>query len=1321
VSRWQKIAGWSAVAIFGLVLLVVVTVTVLVHSESFHHYLIGKVEASASDSLNAKVRLRDFKLSLSSLTLDLYDLDIHSSELDPKAPLLHVDHIGGSVKIISAIHRQWNLSDVRVDHPVVHLLVDKDGNNNLPKPKPSNSNSNTNIFDLAVKRAALNNGEVYYNDRKSDLDANLLEVAFQSSYDPARGGRYYGTLGYKQGNLHFGSYSPLQHDLSTSFDADRSGVKLDPVNFVIGQSHIVLHAAMQNYSSPVVRTEYDAVLDAAEFRRILKNASVPAGIIHLAGSAQYRTEPNQPMLNTVSVNGNISSPSLLIDKPGLRAEVRGLDGRYQVKDGNAELSAFRANAFGGEITATGSAKDLAGAGKGTLHATAKGLSAAALKTVANSPALKDVTITGQLNATADASWSGSMNHLAAATDADLQASVSNPSSNGSASIPVNAVIHAKYAGDSKTVAVHQSYLRTPQTSINLDGTMANRSNLQIQARTNDLAELETLAALVRTPSPGQPAPQPLGLRGTATFDGQVRGTTANPQLTGQLAANGLQVHGSSWRQLRTNVALSPSSAALQNGSLIPATRGKIGFNIQVGLKKWAYTSSNPINVVLNANQVSLQDLQQAANQNYPATGTLNLNVNVHGTQLDPIGNGTLSLVNAKVSQEPIQSVNVNFNGTGEVVHANLDVRIPAGETRGTLTYYPKQQGYEVVLKAANLQLGQLQTLRAKNMQIAGALNIDVSGHGTINDPGLQAAITIPQLQVRDQVMKGISLQANVANHVGTFTLNSEVQNTYVKAKGRVNLTGDYLADATFHTQGIPLQPIFAVYAPAQAPDMNGETELHATIKGPLKKKEQLEAHASIPVLRVSYKQLQIAAAEPIKFDYANSVLTVQPSEIKGTGTDLRFGGRIPMNPGEPASLNATGNLDLQLAQIFVPDLSSRGEIKFDIKSGGDLKNPDVQGNITIENANILPADAPLGLENANGELTLTRDRLQVKSFTGTVGGGQVNATGGVIYKPALQFNVALSGKGIHFIYNDAVRLGADSNLALTGNLDSAYLRGQVALTRLAFTPDFDLTTFASSFSGGSVSAPSGGFMQNLKLAVTLQSASQLNLVSRGLSLQGTANLRVVGTADNPVILGRTTINNGDLIFNGNRYLLQDGSIEFVNPVETEPVVNLAVNTTINEYNINLRMHGPVTQLQTTYTSDPSLPPVDIINLIAFGKTTEASAQQSAQSPQSTTAGAESLIASGITGQVTSRVSKIAGISQLSIDPGLGGGGQNTGPKIAVQQRVTGNLFVTFSSDLTGTQREQIQVEYHLSPKWSVSGIRDQNGGFGFDARAHRDF
>jgi translocation and assembly module TamB len=50
----------------------------------------------------------------------------------------------------------------------------------------------------------------------------------------------------------------------------------------------------------------------------------------------------------------------------------------------------------------------------------------------------------------------------------------------------------------------------------------------------------------------------------------------------------------------------------------------------------------------------------------------------------------------------------------------------------------------------------------------------------------------------------------------------------------------------------------------------------------------------------------------------------------------------------------------------------------------------------------------------------------------------------------------------------------------------------------------------------------------------------------------------------------------------------------------------------------------------------------------------------------------------------------------------------------VQQRVTGNLFVTFSSNVASTQSQTIQGQYQVTPKIAVSTTRDQNGGFALD-------
>jgi translocation and assembly module TamB len=295
-----------------------------------------------------------------------------------------------------------------------------------------------------------------------------------------------------------------------------------------------------------------------------------------------------------------------------------------------------------------------------------------------------------------------------------------------------------------------------------------------------------------------------------------------------------------------------------------------------------------------------------------------------------------------------------------------------------------------------------------------------------------------------------------------------------------------------------------------------------------------------------------------------------------------------------------------------------------------------------------------------------------------------------------------------------MREGIDANLRLVGTTDNAVLGGSVDLSAVSFTPGFELTDFVNQFSSSVEAPPSQGISQNIRLNLGVHSTNNVNLVSRTLSVNGSANLQVRGTAADPVILGRVDLNGGDIILNGDRFVLTGGTVQFVNPSQTQPVVNLTLNTTIQQYNIDMRFNGPIDQLRTQYNSDPALPAADIINLLAFGKTTEASANASATPANQA---AESLIASQVSSQVTSRVSKIAGISQLSINPVLAGSNAQgpPGANITIQQRVTGNLFVTFSSNVASTQSQTIQGQYQVSPRVAISATRDPNGGFAMDA------
>jgi len=301
------------------------------------------------------------------------------------------------------------------------------------------------------------------------------------------------------------------------------------------------------------------------------------------------------------------------------------------------------------------------------------------------------------------------------------------------------------------------------------------------------------------------------------------------------------------------------------------------------------------------------------------------------------------------------------------------------------------------------------------------------------------------------------------------------------------------------------------------------------------------------------------------------------------------------------------------------------------------------------------------------------------------------------------------------VHPTGIRSTVDGDLQFSGTPEKSQLAGRMVIDRLSFQEGFDLATFMSQLSDDStVSAPSE-FASNMQLSISVNSAQNLELASSQVSIAGSANLNITGTAADPVILGRVTLHNGELFFQGKRFEVQSGTIVFANPAKTEPVLSLYVKTTIEQYKITINLSGPIDRLKTNYTSDPSLPPVDIINLLAFGQTT---AEKASNPPASL--GAQSVLAQGAASQLAKGVQSLTGISQLTIDP-TAGNSVNPGGQVAIQQRVSGTLLLTFATGVTSTQYQTFQLQYEPKRQMRISVLRNEYGGYGFDLRYHKVF
>ncbi len=53
--------------------------------------------------------------------------------------------------------------------------------------------------------------------------------------------------------------------------------------------------------------------------------------------------------------------------------------------------------------------------------------------------------------------------------------------------------------------------------------------------------------------------------------------------------------------------------------------------------------------------------------------------------------------------------------------------------------------------------------------------------------------------------------------------------------------------------------------------------------------------------------------------------------------------------------------------------------------------------------------------------------------------------------------------------------------------------------------------------------------------------------------------------------------------------------------------------------------------------------------------------------------------------------------------------------------MSGNILLTFSTDITSAQNQSVQIQYQVNKKVSVSVLRDENGGYGIDVHYHKVF
>ncbi|MGH9394555.1 MAG: hypothetical protein ACRD1E_10330, partial [Terriglobales bacterium] len=604
---------------------------------------------------------------------------------------------------------------------------------------------------------------------------------------------------------------------------------------------------------PRIVAQYRINLDAAQARRISGIAALPAGMAAVAGTLDYRSQPGSTMLASLAAAGTFSSRELRFDftgarTAGLRIAVEGLSGRFRFAQGYLAVSQVRARALGGTV-----AGDLAWRNVGGARAPATftgSLRGAQLQNLVRLGAggdgaatLGQLGISGVMNAAVQGGWAAQPNEVEIAAQAALDASLRQPAR----VLPVIGQADVLYRPRSGVLSVNSSSLRTPKSWLRASGTVAAAAQLQIAAGSTDLAEVEAIADQVAVALGRQP-PR-LGLGGAGSLSASASGRLDSPEIEAAVTLAPLAIRGSNWRSAQATIAADRQRLAVRRLELLAGTQGQIGGSFSIGLQNWSVGSSSALGAQISASHLALGPLQELIGRALPVAGILQAQLDLAGTLRHPTGHGTATLAPGQIEMggqaEAIRSATLGFEGTEAAIAGTLTAQLPAGTVQAHGSFIPRTGAYQATLSAEGLALEQFDSIAGRKLPVSGKLRLEGTGAGTLAQPAFHLSVTSPEIMVAGQPIRQVQVQAQLAGQAITADASASTLDTLLKGKARIGLSDGLPLEASLDSTAVPLAPLLVAYAPGLAQQLRGQTALHATVSGPLRRLDELQARLEL--------------------------------------------------------------------------------------------------------------------------------------------------------------------------------------------------------------------------------------------------------------------------------------------------------------------------------------------------------------------------------------------------------------------------------------------------------------------------------------------
>ena len=895
------------------------------------------------------------------------------------------------------------------------------------------------------------------------------------------------------------------------------------------------------------------------------------------------------------------------------------------------------------------------------------------------------------------------------------------------------------------VDIAPSRIATETTFVEFQGRTAygERSVIPFHVTSSEWQESDRLLAGIITAF-GSPT-RAVEMSGAGTFDGVLLNAFKAPRVEGRFAATRMRAWDVDWGSGQSHVVVENGYVDVTDAVARKGT-GTLRANGRFSLGYPRKDQGEEINAVVRIDTWSLKDLRHAfVLDEYPYDGSLSGEFHLYDRYLEPRGFGRVTVAPAIAYGETITSASASLRFVGPGVWLDsIDIRKGAtGVVRGA-AHVEWSGFYSFNVDARQIPVEAVDILAYPQAPLTGTLDFTSSGSGAFLEPTFDVDFRMRDLFVRDEGIGDVRGRLELRNDDMNFSFDAASTRLALSGAGRVTLLGQYPGDVTLRVTEASVDPYARVFAPGLSPFASAVASGTMRISGTLGSLENIVARMYVDNLDLKLFDYRLRNDGPIEAALEQGIMRIGRFKLTGEDTRLSLNGNFDVVQ-RILGLRAEGAANLGILQAFLKDIrgAGRAEVTADVTGAAD--KPQLSGSAVITGGRLRHMWLPRAIDAINGRVTFTGGSIRFDDVTGTIGGGDVRFGGrvGLTGLWPSQLDLTFNGEDMEIRYPAGFRSVIDADLSLRGGLESPTLGGSVLVKRGELRRSVDIGAGLAELVGSAAAAspaapriaPAASFP--LRFDVRLTAPSTLEIDNRLARLTASADLRLRGTLDNPVLEGRAEVDRGEVWFEGRRIIVSRGTVDFPNPAKIEPYFDVEAETRVRApgqtYQVTLRATGTMAKFDWELSSDPPLPEVDVLSLLlGETRTAEDAELRALRAPdaaeQSLVASTSArLLAGPVAGNVQKAFEQTFGLDTVQITPFLTDPNQQTarfspGARVTVGKRISDRIYLTYSRSLSSAARDQvILLEYDQSDRLSWVLTQNEDRTYALDVRVRYVF